>query len=122
MKTAAPLVFSLSACSTVAGFQPRAGSFLFSSSSYSSSSSSTCCAPPSRATSMNLRARDEPSLAPSAEKRLFDDLAKRAEDMAADICNLVVNPVTGEIDDDALQQCQDSERLVSAALLEDSSY
>ena len=120
MKFAAPLVLFLSACSTVAGFQPRAGSFLFSSSS--SSSSSTCCSPPSRATSMNLRARDEPSLAPSAEKRLFDDLAKRAEDMSADICNLVVNPVTGEIDDDALQQCQDSERLVSAALLEDSSY
>ena len=119
MKFAAPLVLILSACSTVAGFQPRAGSFLFSS---SSSSSSTCCSPPSRATSMNLRASDEPSLAPSAEKRLFDDLAKRAEDMAADICNLVVNPVTGEIDDDALQQCQDSERLVSAALLEDSSY
>ena len=70
----------------------------------------------------NDNSRDAPQLSPAAEKRIFDELAIKAENLSADLCALVVDPETGEIDEEALQRCSESERLTSAAHLEESSY
>jgi hypothetical protein len=78
---------------------------------------------PTLASSLRATGNDaSPPLDPAAEKRLMDTMAKRAEDISADICDLVIDPVTGELDEQQLQKCMDSDREVSAAMLEESSY